>query len=279
MKVYDLAKMSVSGTPGTGTITLGTAVSGYLTFAQAGVQDGDWLTYAILDGANCEVARGKYSASGTTLTRARTLRSTGSGNNTPISASSSAIVLISAAAEDLHHTGDLMLTLATSAPDGWVMMNDGTVGSGASSASTRNNDDTYDLFAILYSYADADCPILTSAGSATTRAAQTNLATAWSNNCRITLPLALGRAFAISGAGSGLTSRVLGHAVGEETHLLTTGEMPAHTHSFEADGNGGPHVSANGDGTGGSFNTSSAGGGGAHNNMQPTTFVNVMVKL
>lgn len=95
-KLYNLARMTTA-TTGTGTITLGSAVSGFLSFSGSGIADGDTVTYAIKDGANSEIGRGVYTASGTTLTRS-VLKSTNS--NSAISLSGSAEVFITAAAED-----------------------------------------------------------------------------------------------------------------------------------------------------------------------------------
>ena len=95
-KLYNLARMTTA-TTGSGTIALGSAVSGYLTFDEAGVQDGDPVSYGIKDGANSEVGTGTYTASGTTLTRTVT-KSTNS--NTAISLSGTAEVFITARAED-----------------------------------------------------------------------------------------------------------------------------------------------------------------------------------
>ncbi|MDE5451329.1 hypothetical protein GWE18_00365 [Bradyrhizobium sp. CSA112] len=67
-KLFNLARMTTA-TSGTGTITLGSAVSGYLTFALAGVANADVVAYGIKDGANSEVGYGVYTSSGTTLTR------------------------------------------------------------------------------------------------------------------------------------------------------------------------------------------------------------------
>jgi len=87
-----------TATTGTGTITLGSAVSGYRTFAGSGVNDGDIVAYGIIDGANSEAGTGTYTASGTTLTR-NVRQSTNS--NTAISLSGNAQVFITACAEDL----------------------------------------------------------------------------------------------------------------------------------------------------------------------------------
>ena len=97
-KLYNLARMTTA-TTGTGTITLGSAVSSYLSFADAGVQNSDTVTYAISDGTNREIGRGVYTSSGTTLTRAQILESTNGGS--AINLSGSAEVFITAAAEDI----------------------------------------------------------------------------------------------------------------------------------------------------------------------------------
>ena len=87
-----------TSTTGTGTITLGSAVSGYLTFADAGVSDGDVVSYSIEDGSNREVGTGTYTSSGTTLTRTVT-DSTNAGS--AINLSGSAEVYVNVRAEDL----------------------------------------------------------------------------------------------------------------------------------------------------------------------------------
>ncbi|MDB5607787.1 MAG: putative rane-localized protein [Bradyrhizobium sp.] len=95
-KLYNLARMTTA-TTGTGTITLGSAVSGYLTFALAGAANGDVVSYAIKDGANSEIGTGTYTSAGTTLTRTVT-KSTNA--NAAISLSGAAEVFITFRAED-----------------------------------------------------------------------------------------------------------------------------------------------------------------------------------
>ena len=96
-KLFNLARMTTA-TTGTGTMTLGAAVPGYLTFAQAGVANGDVVDYAVKDGNNSEIGTGTYTAAGTTLTRSVT-KSTNS--NSVINLSGIAEVFISPRAETL----------------------------------------------------------------------------------------------------------------------------------------------------------------------------------
>ena len=91
------AKMSTS-TTGTGTINLGSALSGYQSFSAAGVSNGDQVRYTIQDGVNWEIGLGTYTASGTTLSRTPSESSSG---GSAISLSGNAEVFITAAAEDL----------------------------------------------------------------------------------------------------------------------------------------------------------------------------------
>jgi hypothetical protein len=172
-------------------------------------------------------------------------------------------------------TGDVKLTLKTAADTGWVLMDDKTIGNAASGGTGRANADTEDLFTLLWTNtADADCAVSSGRGA--------SAAADYAANKTIALPKTLGRSLACYGAGSGLTSRALAKIVGEETHVLTTTEMPAHSHtltdSYVKNSPGGAGAAAGADRATGA-STAASGSDGAHNNMQPTVFLNVMVKL
>jgi hypothetical protein len=87
-----------TATTGTGTITLGSAESGYQTFADAGVVDTDVVRYVIEDGTDWEIGTGTYTASGTTLTRTV---AESSNADAALNLTGSAVVYVSAAAEDI----------------------------------------------------------------------------------------------------------------------------------------------------------------------------------
>ena len=91
------AKMSTS-TTGTGTITLGSAETGYQSFADAGVSNGDVVRYVIEDGDNWEIGSGTYTSSGTTLSRTV---DESSNSDAALNLTGSAVVFITAAAEDI----------------------------------------------------------------------------------------------------------------------------------------------------------------------------------
>lgn len=96
---YDRVAMTVSGTPGTGVVTLGSAFTGHRSFADAGVGNATEVAYTIEDGVNWEVGKGTYSSTGPTLTRTTIYCS--SNSNAAINASSAAVVFIPFTAEDI----------------------------------------------------------------------------------------------------------------------------------------------------------------------------------
>jgi hypothetical protein len=101
-KLVNRAKMTTA-TTGTGTITLGSAVDGYQTFAASGVANADVVRYVIEDGDDWEIGTGTYTASGTTLSRTV---SESSNSNAAIDLTGDAVVFVGATAEDLTKSVD-----------------------------------------------------------------------------------------------------------------------------------------------------------------------------
>jgi len=99
-----------TATTGTGTITLGSAESGYQTFAAAGVANADVVRYVIEDGDNWEIGTGTYTASGTTLTRT-VIES--SNADAAINLTGSAVVFVGVAAEDILQPANNLSDLAS----------------------------------------------------------------------------------------------------------------------------------------------------------------------
>jgi hypothetical protein len=127
-------------------------------------------------------------------------------------------------------TGDVKVTLKTAADSGWVMFDDGTIGSASSGATTRANADTEDLFTLLWTNTtDANCAVSSGRG--------VSAASDFAANKTIALPKVLGRALAVYGTGSGLTARALAAALGSENAVVVSHDhvasQVAHTHTWE----------------------------------------------
>jgi hypothetical protein len=95
-KLLNRAKMTTA-TTGTGTITLGSASTGFQTFVAAGALNGDLFHYVIENGSTWEIGTGTYTTVGTTLSRTLISSSTGALLNL----AGTSTVFVSAIAEDL----------------------------------------------------------------------------------------------------------------------------------------------------------------------------------
>ena len=154
-------------------------------------------------------------------------------------------------------TGDIKLTIKTVADAGWLLFADQTIGS-ATSGATFADAAAEDLFLLLWTnIGDAYAPVTGGRGG--------SAAADWAANKKIQLLTALGRALGVAGTGSGLTARALGATVGAETVTITATDV-------------------------GIFDTGLGGVGGGQlgsvsiaptpkSVMQPTAFLNVMIKL
>lgn len=204
-------------------------------------------------------------------------------------------------------TGDVKLTYKTIPDTGWLMMSDTTSIGNTGSGATYEGGGYFSLFTLIWDNIPAYIGlVLPSRGGSS--------ASDWAAGKTLSLPKTLGRALAIAGAGSGLTARDLGsHLIGEEFHALTSGENGPHTHtaagvtgssnqnlshghqylqpvlgSFQPGSETGvatyvlgstfatdltPHNHSF------SVTTTTSGSGTPHNNMQPTAFLNAMIKI
>jgi len=183
-------------------------------------------------------------------------------------------------------TGDVRMSLNIFQPYGWVIANDGTIGSAASGATTRANVDTWPLYNTLWSnVSDTWAPV--SGGRGVSAYAD------FVANKTMGLPKTLSRVLGAAGAGAGLTPWSLGQNTGTESQnvTLTTNELPSHNHP----GSSGTYVLGNGGGgtlptpanltpltTGPvTVNVAPQGLGLPFNvsHMQPSVFYNVFFKL
>jgi hypothetical protein len=184
-------------------------------------------------------------------------------------------------------TGDAKLTYKTVADAGWVLfVNDGSIGDASSGATNRANADTSALFSLLW----ANIPALIVQDSTGTTVARGGSAAAdFSAHRRLAIPASAARAIGIAGVGSGLTARTLGGTLGAETVTPTVTSMPSHAHGFgglqnitfyqaAANWDAAPSNPVSGL-SASSTTTDNNGSNGTLAIMNPTTYMNVMVKL
>jgi hypothetical protein len=191
-------------------------------------------------------------------------------------------------------TGDVKFTIKTAADAGWIMADDGTIGSATSLATTRANADCADLYAALWAIPDTYAPVTGGRGVSATAD--------FAANKPIALTKMLGRALAVAGAGSGLTARALGAPAGAETVAISQANLPNVSlpvtipsaqlpfltdvagvdTQFFSPGGSGPPLGGLTKTLNASSRTGTAALGGSGtvvDKVQPTSFLNVMVKL
>lgn len=103
-KLLNRAWMTVSGAPGTGTVTLLAAVSNaYLTFAEAGAANANVYAYVLEDADDFEIGIGTYTSAGTTFSRdtVTVSKEAGTAGAAKITASSISTIFILPRREDL----------------------------------------------------------------------------------------------------------------------------------------------------------------------------------
>lgn len=198
-------------------------------------------------------------------------------------------------------TGDYKFTLKTAPDQGWVMADDGSIGSATSGATNRANADTYDLFTLLWN--NPYCTLQTFSGGETEK---TTALEDWRSNKRLLLPKLLGRVLGVAGSGQDLTKRDLGSYTGKESTTLTAANIPPHYHyimimdrmsggsgtyltrsSNAGLGNNDYHLGlkdSSSEPTNGKTSTAKTGDGSSTesadiNIIQPTSFANLMIKL
>ena len=197
----------------------------------------------------------------------------------------------------------------TTPPAGFVFASGKTIGSDASGATERANNDTFALYSQLWSaYSNTILPIQDMTGTPTTRGA--SAADDFLANKRLPTPDKRGRvsvgldnmggtaANRMTAGGSGINGTVMGANGGSQTHTLTEAQMPLHNHfmfnSLSGGGiiSGAVQVSRQQNGLSGNNYTmtttsgtiengitSTRGSGTAHNNTQPSWINTKIISL
>lgn len=195
-------------------------------------------------------------------------------------------------------TSDVKPTIKKIADPGWLMMNDQTIGS-PNSGATNTGFSFYPLYCVIWNNVNNNtyAPIFTSAGASSTYGA--NAQSDWQDGKRLSLTKILGRAICSAGTGSGLSPRPLGDFFGTENVTLNGNQNGAHNHTLSGPalinavqaptGAGGLKVKLDQDINPIEYDSGLISGSTdvnppigetlPHNNMQPSLFLNFMIKL
>lgn len=223
------------------------------------------------------------STASATISNTAATNSSNSAVSAAVSATAAAASAAAAAASTGFSTGDVKMTIKTAADATWIMCNDGTIGNAASGGTNRANADTQALYVLVWNtFSNAIAPVTGGRGL--------NALADFNANKPLQILSMLGKVIGLSGAGAGLTVRTLGETVGDEnlqTHTHTTND-PGHVHPYNecvvgslagagSNAVGEPVATNTGSSvTGITINDAGTGTGG---NMQPTIFLNAMIKL
>lgn len=178
-------------------------------------------------------------------------------------------------------TGDIRTSLNSFQPFGWLLMNDGSIGC-AGSGATRAAQDTWPLYNLIWNNVNiAYAPMVDGLARGASALADFNTA---GTGRAMYVTKALGRALASIGQANGTgTTWALGQSSGNETETLSSTQLPdpittkATTRNFLL-GPGFGGISSE-FGPGGSGRITNDGGNQPHNLIQPTTFLNIFIKL
>ena len=241
-------------TTGTGTVTLGGAVTGFRSFSAIGNTNTCYYTIAL--NSEWETGIGTYTSSGTTLSRDTVLASSNSGSLVNFSAGTKDVFCDYPAVASMP-IGVTMPYAGSSAPAGWLLC--------YGQAISRT---TYAvLFALIgttYGVGDGSTTFNMPDLRGRTVAGKDNMG--GSSAGRLTN----------TGTGNpGIDGNTLGAAGGADRYTLATAEIPAHTHTVRTvTVNAAANEAVIGTPSGASEASGSAGSGNAHPITQPTIVLN-----
>lgn len=196
--------------------------------------------------------------------------------------------------ELLDPLGHAKVYYGTSLPARHLWVNGCTIGDASSGATGRADEDTIDLYTVLWNAANASgskIQLYTSAGVSTTKGA--SAAADFAAHKRLSLPDMRGRVGVGLDSMGGISADVVTNSIadilggidGKENHILTIAEMPSHNHNLgyktQTDIGGGSltrHIFEDGINVIDSSSIINKGGNGAHNNMQPWIACNYIMR-